>query len=167
MDGRCAWRRDARRPSGTRGIFRPAGGGLSSAGPFVVAASALIVVGREIDFNLALLDNNYLSSSALGNAPPNVVSWVVHVALVLILGILWFDWLLGMKGDFYAAVVAPLAVSFAVMAAVSVYQLFGNVTFLNETIFAAQGRLGHNVRRERLRNAGGTLDRGLVCALTG
>jgi O-antigen ligase/polysaccharide polymerase Wzy-like membrane protein len=108
------------------------------AAALITAVGVVIVVARELDFSAALLDYGYLRSSAL--SPANVVSWVVHAGLVLVFGILWFDWLMGLERGFYAGIVAPLAASAAVMAAVSVYQLFGDVTFLNPTIFGAQGR---------------------------
>jgi hypothetical protein len=58
----------------------------------VVAVSAPIVIGREIDFNPVLL----LEGTGF------VTVFVAHVALTLVLGILWFDWLIGASGlDFH------------------------------------------------------------------
>jgi hypothetical protein len=97
----------------------------------VVAVSAPIVMGREIDFNPVLL----LEGSGF------VVVWVAQVALMLVLGILWFDWLFGASDlDFHAWIVTPLAMSALAMASVAIYQLFADVSFLNETVYGNIGR---------------------------
>ena len=119
----------------------------------IVAVGTVIVVARELDFNVDLLHNDQLWSSIGGLAPPNVVTWVVHVGLLLVIGILWFDWLLGAKLDFYTWIAAPLALSCAMMALVAVYQMFGDITFLNETVFGGLGR------------ASGTVFDGNVCGV--
>lgn len=113
----------------------------------VVAVAVPIVALREIDFNWLLLVEPRMPSSILRGAPGLVVEWVLHVALTLVVGILWFDWLFGAAGqiDFHKVIGAPLLLSFLVMAGVSLYQLFGDVTFLNETVFG------------ELRRASGTL----------
>src|SRR5216684_2936987 len=97
----------------------------------VVAVSAPIVMGREIDVNPVLL---------LGG-PGFVVVWVAQVALMLVLGILWFDWLFGAPDlDFHAWIVTPLAMSALAMASVAIYQLFADVSFLNDTVYSNIGR---------------------------
>jgi hypothetical protein len=116
-----------------------------------IAAGATMVSGREIDFNMSLLNDVRLSNSMTGGAPAFVVSWVLHVALLLVLGILWFDWLFGSDIDFVTWIVAPLGASFTLMAAVSIYQLLRDPLFLNPTVFGGTGR------------ASGTLLDGNVC----
>jgi hypothetical protein len=97
----------------------------------VVAVSSPIVMAREIDFNPVLLLEG----------PGFVVVWVAQVALMLVLGILWFDWLFGASDlDFHAWIVTPLAMSALAMASVAIYQLFADVSFLNETVYANIGR---------------------------
>jgi hypothetical protein len=97
----------------------------------IVAVSAPIVMGREIDFNPVLLLEG----------PGFMVVWVAQVALMLVLGILWFDWLFGASDlDFHAWIVTPLALSTLAMASVAIYQLFGDVLFLNETVYGSIGR---------------------------
>src|SRR5713226_3784972 len=97
----------------------------------VVAVSAPIVMAREIDFNPVLLLEG----------PGFVVVWVAQVALMLVLGILWFDWLFGASDlDFHAWIVTPLAMSALAMALVAIYQLFADVSFLNETVYGNIGR---------------------------
>jgi hypothetical protein len=95
---------------------------------------------REIDFNLLLLFEGRLPSSALGSVPGFVVAWVVQVALTLVIGILWFDWLFGAGLDFEKTVARPLGVSFVVMAGVAIYQMLGDVWFMNPTVFGGTGR---------------------------
>ncbi len=52
-----------------------------------------MVVLREFDFTWALLHTKRVSNSSIGGWPAFVATWTAHVALVLVLGILWFDWL--------------------------------------------------------------------------
>jgi hypothetical protein len=99
----------------------------------VVAISVPILILRELDFYPGLF---YVSG-----APPLISMWVLHVALTLVLGILWFDWLFGARSlDFDAAVVTPLAASVAIMAGVAVWQVFVDFSFLNPGLFGAMGR---------------------------
>lgn len=99
----------------------------------VIAVGVPILILRELDFYPALF---YVS-----RAPWHAVGWILHVALTLMLGILWFDWLFGARDlDFDAAVATPLAASVSVMAAVAAWQLFVDFSFLNLTIFGAMGR---------------------------
>jgi len=111
----------------------------------IIATSATIVACREVDFNVALLTESRMPSEILNGVPRFTVGWVLHVALNLLIGILWFDWLFGAKVDFRRSVVAPLAASCAVMLAVAVYQLFVDVWFLNETVYGGLGRAGGTV----------------------
>lgn len=104
-----------------------------------VAAGTPIVIARELDFNPALLEPVY--EAVLSGLPPFFAEWVAHVGLTLLVGVLWFDWLLGARDlDVERDVVLPLGGSAAIMAGVSVYQLFGDIAFLNETVYAALGR---------------------------
>ena len=123
-------------------------------GPLVLFAltivvSASLVVWREIDFYPALLGPLgafRVPSSVGGGSPAFSTIWVLRTALVLVLGILWFDWLcancLPPEDDsgFRQFVATPLAISAAAMAGVAVYQLFVDVTFLNETVYGNIGR---------------------------
>jgi hypothetical protein len=106
----------------------------------VCAISACVVVAREIDFNTLLLLEPRLPSSALGSVPGFVAAWVIQVALTLVLGILWFDWLFGAGLDVDTAIARPLGISFLVMAAVAIYQMFVDVWFMNATVFGGTGR---------------------------
>ncbi len=114
-------------------------------GPLVCWALVLVVgvplvVWREVDFNLALLTRGVVNP-ILSGFPAGVVAWALHVALVLVLGLLWFDWLFGARNlNFHKVVATPLAVSFLLTALVACVQLFVEVTFLNERRYGALAR---------------------------
>jgi hypothetical protein len=114
-------------------------------GPLVCWALVLVVgvplvVWREVDFYPALLTGG-VPNPILSGFPAGVVAWTLHVALVLALGMLWFDWLFGARDlDFHKVVATPLAASFLVTALVACIQLFVDVTFLNERRYGALAR---------------------------
>jgi hypothetical protein len=86
-----------------------------------------IILLREADFHL---DQLLLTSG-----------WPATVAMVVMLGILWFDWLWARFGEasdrtFENEVALPLALGWVVAAAVGVYQLFGDMRFLNPGLWA-------------------------------
>jgi hypothetical protein len=108
-----------------------------------LAVSGSLVVWREIDFYPALLGelgSFRVPSSVGGGSPAFSTIWVLRVALVLLLGLLWFEWLFAAPVDFHKLVVTPLAASALVMAGVAIYQLFVDVTFFNETVYGNIGR---------------------------
>ena len=117
-----------------------------------IAVATTIIALRETDFNLALLGP--MPDAVLSGLPRYFAEWVVHVGLVLVLGILWFDWLIGARNlDFHASILAPLGVSLSIMALVAVYQMFVNMSFMNETIYAFQRPGGgHALRRQCVRH---------------
>jgi hypothetical protein len=107
----------------------------------LVAVSASIVVVRELDFTPALLQITTISNTARGGWPAFIVRFVLHSALVLVLGILWFDWLFETPGKiFHENIAGPLVASALGMAAVALYQLFVDVRFMNPTVYASLGR---------------------------
>jgi hypothetical protein len=106
-----------------------------------VVVGASIVVAREFDFTIALLELSSVSNSVRGGWPSFTVTWILHVAVVTLVGILFFDWLCGAsEEEFRRSVVAPLAVSFLVCGCAGVYQLVAEPTALNATAFGARGR---------------------------
>jgi hypothetical protein len=73
--------------------------------------------------------------------PSFPVRWILNVALILVIGILWFDWLLGQPDlDFDRFVAAPLLIGVVAMSSVSIYQMLVNVRFLNPTLYGGIGR---------------------------
>ena len=109
-----------------------------------VAIATSITALRELDFNPALLGPT--PHAVLSGLPVFFAAWAVHVGLTLVLGVLWFDWLLGTRDlDMTTWVLVPLGISLVALAAASSYQLFGDITFLNETVYAAIGRASGTV----------------------
>lgn len=58
-----------------------------------VCATAPIVAARAVDFHWELLFRGRLPYEALGGLPLLTIGWVLHVALLLAVSVLWFDWL--------------------------------------------------------------------------
>jgi hypothetical protein len=107
----------------------------------VIVVAAPIVCLREMDLNPGLVFDRQGWSYVGAIWPSLSVAWILHVSLTLVIGVLWFDWLFGARGlKFRAAVVTPLVVSCAVLAAVAICQLFVDITLFNETVFASLGR---------------------------
>jgi len=106
-----------------------------------VCATAPIIVLRAVDFRTELLFRERLPIEALGGMPLLTIGWVLHVALLLVIGLLWFDWLCGQDVLFVRRwVTMPLAASGLLLAAVCLYQLFVDVTFLNYSVYASHLR---------------------------
>ena len=102
-----------------------------------VCATAPIIVLRAVDVRTELLFRGRLPIEALGGLPLLTIGWVLHVALLLVIGLLWFDWLCGQDPQFVRRwATMPLAASGLLLAAVCLYQLFVDVTFLNYSVYA-------------------------------
>ena len=111
-----------------------------------VLATTPIIALRAVDFQPELLFRTRLETEALGGFPLLTITWIVHVALLLAIGILWFDWLCARDEPFYRRFVAiPLASSAALLGAVACYQLFVDVGYLNPTVYANLGRASGTV----------------------
>jgi hypothetical protein len=107
----------------------------------VVIVGASVVVVREVDFNPQLIHVTTVANTAGGGWPAFIVGWVVHVALIVLIGILWFDWVLGTTSDeFHVSVAMPLAASCAALGLVAIYQMFVDLSFLNLTVFGSMAR---------------------------
>jgi O-antigen ligase len=106
----------------------------------VVAVTTPIVVLRSADFHFELLTRGRLPHESLGGLTFSGIAWTGHVALVLVVGVLWFDWLLSRDRQRFAArVLVPMACSALVMAGVAAYQM-RDLDYVNPTMFAAMGR---------------------------
>jgi len=111
-----------------------------------VLATAPIIALRAVDFQPELLFRTRLETEALGGFPLLTITWIIHVALLLAIGLLWFDWLCARDEQFFRRFVAiPLAASAALLAIVACYQLFVDVGFLNPTVYAVLGRASGTV----------------------
>src|SRR5262245_409848 len=107
----------------------------------VCAVATIVVFGREMDFYPVLLsERGVVNSVTGGGGPAFVTQWVLHVGLVLLIGIIWFDWLSGARLDMHRDVATPLLISCLMLAAVSLYQMFVDFSFLNINVFGGFGR---------------------------
>ena len=107
----------------------------------IVVSGATLVTLREVNFDWRLLSESRMPTESLGGVPRFDAGWVLHVALNLALGILWFDWLFGSANvDFRRWIIAPMAASCLVMVTVAIYQKFGDLGFLNDTVYFGLGR---------------------------
>ena len=109
-----------------------------------IAVTWPIVALRELDFTLHNLYVIHLPNSIAGAPPPNSAAGVADNTLALGLGILWFDWLVSAfarrEARFRQFIVVGNVVSWAIATAVGIYQLFGNIVFLNVGLYGAAGR---------------------------
>jgi hypothetical protein len=112
----------------------------------VVIAGASIVSLREIDFTPELFFGTAVANTAGGGWPSFYIGWVLNAAVIVLLGILWFDWLLGLPVKlFRTAVATPLALSAVILAGVALYQLFVDMSFLNASVYLSLGRASGTV----------------------
>jgi hypothetical protein len=109
----------------------------------IVIGGALVAIWREMDFYPGLIFREHAAG------PLFMAQWILQVALVVVVGILWFDWLFGAASagplDMHATVLMPLAASAALMASVAVYQLFVDVRWLNNTVYGEIARASGTV----------------------
>jgi hypothetical protein len=110
----------------------------------VVALTWPVVALRELDFTPALLNLPRLPVSGAKVNAPAAITWICEVVGGVGIGILWIDWLfLVFKRDeirFRRWILAPLSAGWAVAVAVGIYQLFGDMGFLNNGLFASLQR---------------------------
>jgi hypothetical protein len=116
-----------------------------------IATTWPVVVMREFDFKPSLLlDLSRLSRWDIEVLRPFAILWICDVASTLGVGLLWFDWLYGMFGGnesrFRRSILSPLAASWLVTSAVGIYQLFGDMLFLNFGLFGSFERASGTMR---------------------
>ena len=112
----------------------------------VTITGATIVSLREIDFTAALFNATNVANAAGGAWPAFIIRWVLHVALLTTVGILWFDWLIGAADlDFERTIALPLACSALGLAIAAMYQMFVDIWFINPTLFGVLHRAGGTV----------------------
>lgn len=105
-----------------------------------------VVALREADFHWMTLDVPRLSVTGLPGVPPlHAIMWSLDVALVLGVGILWFDWLFATFEDaerrFRWVVIGALGASWLATTSIGIYQLLFDVTLLNNGMFALLQRV--------------------------
>ena len=73
----------------------------------VIVTSPIVILARN-DVRVAASDVGAMTGSARRRRP-HFVTWAMYVALTLVVGIFWFDWLFGVPGlDFEQAIVTAL-----------------------------------------------------------
>lgn len=111
----------------------------------VVACTWPIVAARELDFAMAMLYDHSASVTSQGITPAVQVQWVALTAATLMVPVLWLDAMVFRVQERGAPavereLVIPFALGALLSATVGLYQAFGNISFLNATIFGVQGR---------------------------
>lgn len=106
-----------------------------------------IIIGREADFALSNVDNDHLGVTGRGLTPPREAFWIAHVAVMQLVGLLWFDLLSSLftRSDvrlFERTVVWPLAIGTAISIAFGAYQTVHNPLWFNPSIYGVLGRAG-------------------------
>ena len=102
----------------------------------VLALSWPIVVARELNFSPALLGEYEFLNPGVGWPPPLVALWIVHVFLIQIIGILWFDWLWSAYGGerrqpFERQILLPIGGTVLVACGVGLYQGLVDIHWLS------------------------------------
>ena len=111
----------------------------------VLAVSWPIAVLRELDFSLALLNDYGWVNPGTELPPPLVALWIVHVVVVQLVGILWFDWLCGAytsegRRRFERQILLPMGGAVLVACLVGLYQGLVDVEWMNGGPWPGLGR---------------------------
>ena len=111
----------------------------------VLAVSWPLVVLRELDFSLALLDDYGWLNPGARMPPPIVALWIVHVGVVQLVGILWFDWLCGAytsdrRQRFERQILLPMGGAVLVACLVGWYQGLVDVHWVSGGLWPGLGR---------------------------
>ena len=111
----------------------------------VLAVSWPLAVLRELDFSLALLDDYGWLNPGVQMPPPIVALWIVHVVVVQLVGILWFDWLCGAytsgrRRRFERQILLPMGGAALVACLVGLYQGLVDVHWVSGGPWPGLGR---------------------------
>lgn len=130
-----------------------------------VIVATPIVAAREIDFNPALIGD--VPNAVLSGLPWHAAEWVVQVGVTTLVGILWFEWLLGAPAlDLDAVCLRPLVLSVSASAVIATYQMLSDISFLNETAYGAIGRASGTLFDANVAGMLAAVGIGLACVLT-
>jgi hypothetical protein len=103
---------------------------------------------REMDFeSLALLERYNIPNTGIGGSPRTVVMWGMDTAIIHLLGLLWFNWLLqhatALSGRAFQKWIAwPMAASAVAGVSLALYQGLFDISFLNVGAFPSLFRAG-------------------------
>ena len=107
------------------------------------------VIAREADFSWALMSEYHIGNSAFGGSPPVLAVWVLQIALLHMLGLLWLDAACtaypldapdGSRERFVRDMVWPLASSVLLGSLVAIYQGAIDINWLNEHQYSVYKR---------------------------
>jgi hypothetical protein len=121
--------------------------------PLIFWALAIAIVWpitalREMDFaSLALLERYNIPNTGIGGSPRMVIMWGMDTAIIHLLGLLWFNWLLQHATElsdvaFQKWIAWPIAVSAIVGVVLALYQGLFDLGFLNIGQWASRHRAG-------------------------
>jgi hypothetical protein len=104
-----------------------------------------VIAYREVDFeSFALLERYRVSNTGIGGSPSLMVSWTADVAVLHLLGLVWFDWLYRRVAadisDVWRWIALPLAMSATTASALALYQGAVNIGFLSGGVWPSMGR---------------------------
>lgn len=113
-----------------------------------VAIAWPITALREADFeSLALLGRYNIPNTGIGGSPRMVIMWGMDTAIIHLLGLLWFNWLLQhateLSGRAFQKWIAwPMAASAVAGVSLALYQGLFDISFLNVGAFPSLFRAG-------------------------
>jgi hypothetical protein len=121
--------------------------------PLILWALAVAVVWpitalREMDFeSLALLERYNVPNTGIGGSPRMVIMWGMDTAIIHLLGLLWFNWLLQQATElsdaaFQKWIAWPMAASAVAGVGLALYQGLFDISFLNLGAFPSLLRAG-------------------------
>jgi hypothetical protein len=103
---------------------------------------------REMDFeSLALLERYNIPNTGIGGSPRMVIMWGMDTAIIHLLGLLWFNWLLQHAMElsdvaFQKWIAWPMAISAVAGVFLALYQGLFDISFLNVGAFPSLHRAG-------------------------
>ncbi len=111
-----------------------------------VAVGWPLVAFREMDFeSLALVERYHVSNTGIGGSPTMMVAWIADVAVVNLLGLLWFDWLcrrasVDSEDELRRWIARPLAIGAVAGALLAFYQGAFDLGFRSGGVWPSMGR---------------------------
>jgi hypothetical protein len=105
-----------------------------------------LVAFREVDFeSFALVERYHVSNTGIGGSPTMIVTWMADVAVLHLIGLLWFDWLCRRTAfddtrDVQRWIALPLAIGVTAGAVLALYQGTIDPGFLSGNVWPSMGR---------------------------
>lgn len=111
-----------------------------------VALGWPLVAFREVDFeSFALVERYHVSNTGIGGSPTMIVTWMADVAVLHLIGLLWFDWLCRRTAfddtrDVQRWIALPLAIGVTTGAVLALYQGTIDFGFLSGNVWPSMKR---------------------------